>query len=173
MSDYWEKQDAMKEQLGKVKLNGTREEAYVKLLENSAISFKQMWEEEVAERKKIQRKYDELTRKIKENALEEVNAREVSAVAVVKQEIDRLGTEIAEAVVRAEFGKLVQERLDDDEDPIRMDTADWDDERMDVIGQNGNDGLHYEEISDEEKAQNLKEYLERLAAFDEYEKDGM
>ena len=149
--DYWEKQEAMKEQLGKVKLNGTREEAYVKLLENSAISFKQMWEEEVAERKKIQRKYDELTRKIKENALEEVNAREVEA----------------------EFGKLVQERLDDEEDPIRMDTSEWDDGRMDVIGQNGNDGLHYEEISDEQKAQNLKEYLERLAAFDEYEKDGM
>ena len=149
--DYWEKQEAMEKQLGKVKLNGTREEAYVKLLENSAISFKQMWEEEVAERKKIQRKYDELTRKIKENALEEVNAREVEA----------------------EFGKLVQERLDDEEDPIRMDTTEWDDGRMDVIGQNGNDGLHYEEISDEQKAQNLKEYLERLAAFDEYEKDGM
>lgn len=174
MSDYWEKQKAMKEQLGKVKLNGTREEAYVKLLENSAISFKQMWEEEVAERKKIQRKYDELTRKIKENALEEVNAREVNdgshymhfeeTAPISQMAWDKVG----------EFGKLVQERLDDgDEEPIRMDTTEWDDGRMDVIGQNGNDGLHYEEISDEQKAQNLKEYLERLAAFDEYEKDGM
>ena len=202
-------------------MSNEEEQAYIEVLSNSALSFKKMWEEEVAERKKIQGKYDELTRQIKKQAVdkilerevseinipvnekymtllrqgtsvsfpvccslegirslkltpEEVNAREVSAVAVVKQEIDRLGTEIAEAVVRAEFGKLVQERLDDDEeDPIRMDTADWDDERMDVIGQNGNDGLHYEEISDEQKAQNLKEYLERLAAFDEYEKDGM
>jgi hypothetical protein len=27
----------------------------------------------------------------------------------------------------------------------------WDDERVDIIGQNGNDGLHYERDIDDEK----------------------
>ena len=131
--DYWEKQDAMKRELNKLAPSG-RSIAYVKTLEDSAVSWHREWEKERAKRLSIEAKYERLTRKIKENALKEVNEREVND-----------GTQY----------------------------VNFDDDRMDVIGQNGNDGLHYEVISDEEKAQNLKEYLERLAAFDEYEKDGM
>ena len=53
----------------------------------------------------------------------------------------------------------------------------WDEERMDIIGQNGNTGDHYqyelwnyaseERITEEEKQKNLKEYLERLKKHDE------
>ena len=204
MSDYWEKQDAMKEQLGKVKLNGTREEAYVKLLENSAISFKQMWEEEVAERKKIQRKYDSLTRQIKKQAVDKILEREVEAEINVPltekfMTLLRQGTSVSYPVCcslegirsikltldgEGEFGKLVQERLDDGEEPVRVE---WDDDRMDVIGQNGNDGLHYDEVpgipemyeamekevedlkNKLEKSQNLAHYYKRLADFNDDE----
>jgi len=48
----------------------------------------------------------------------------------------------------------------------------WDEERMDVIGQNGNTGDHYqyelwnyaseERITEEEKQKNLKEYLAKF-----------
>jgi len=48
----------------------------------------------------------------------------------------------------------------------------WDEERMDIIGQNGNTGDHYqyelwnyaseERITEEEKQKNLKEYLEKF-----------
>jgi len=48
----------------------------------------------------------------------------------------------------------------------------WDEERMDIIGQNGNEGTHYqyelwnyaseERITEEEKQKNLKEYLEKF-----------
>jgi len=51
----------------------------------------------------------------------------------------------------------------------------WDEERMDVVGQNGNDGLHYPPHADyimdnpteEEKEANLRRYHERLNAMNE------
>ena len=101
----------------------SRKHAYDKMVQESAVCWWKLYEEEKAKRLEAEAKYERLTRKIKENAIKEVAEREI-------KDIDE-----------AEFGKLVEVRLDDDCEPVE-----WDDERMDIIGQNGNTGDHYNEI---------------------------
>ena len=95
--------------------------------------------EEKKQRFEVEEKYERLTRKIKENAVKEVSEREGSEVNIPVNEkymtLLRQGTSISFPVccslegirslkltyeVQGEFGKLVQERLDDDEEPIKV-----------------------------------------------------
>ena len=55
----------------------SRKEVYDKMVQESALSWHNEWQKERAKRIEIEEKYERLTRKIKENALEEVNEREV------------------------------------------------------------------------------------------------
>ena len=98
-------------------------EVYDRATKDSGVSWHEEYLKEKTKRIEIEEKYERLTRKIKENAIKEVAEREI-------KDIDE-----------AEFGKLVEVRLDDDCEPVE-----WDDERMDIIGQNGNTGDHYNEI---------------------------
>ena len=149
---YWETKDALKE-------------LYVKAVQDPHVAWHLEYLKEKSKRIKAEEKYERLTRKIKENAIKEVNEREVKdidedgvefeyfetydywgnytatkdgAQGSVKEKLWLVDDEWkAEArkltksnlmnalshkkETLAEFGKLVQERLDDDEEPIKVD----------------------------------------------------
>ena len=79
-------------------------------------------------------------------------------------EIEKKYEALVERIKDLAMESYYYERLEEDQE--------WDEERMDVIGQNGNTGDHYqyelwnyaseERITEEEKQKNLKEYLARL-----------
>ena len=150
--NYWDKQKQLKE-------------VYDRATNDSGVSWHEEYLKEKAKRFEVEEKYERLTRKIKENAIKEVNEREVKdidedgvefeyfetydywgnytatkdgAQGSVKEKLWLVDDEWkAEArkltksnlmnalshkkETEAEFGKLVQERLDDDEEPIKVD----------------------------------------------------
>ena len=77
-------------------------------------------------------------------------------------EIEKKYEALVERIKDLAMERYYYEKLDEE----------WDEERMDVIGQNGNTGDHYqyelwnyaseERITEEEKQKNLKEYLAKL-----------
>jgi len=107
----------------------SKDKAYIEVLKNSAVSFKHMWETECKEREKLQRKYDLLVQKIKDQGLERANANGFP--------LDREDELRNYAKDTDSFYEKLGEMAKDSNEP-------WDDDRMDIIGQNGNDGLHYD-----------------------------
>ncbi len=94
-----------------------RKERYDQLIQESALVWHRLYEEEREAREELQRKYDLLTKQIKEQGIEKVN-------------------------------ENAKERLEEDfwdnlEQAAKEAGEAWDEGRMDIIGQNGNDGLHY------------------------------
>ncbi len=94
-----------------------RKERYDQLIQESALVWHKLYEEEREAREELQRKYDLLTKQIKEQGIEKVN-------------------------------ENAKERLEEDfwdnlEQAAKEAGEAWDEGRMDIIGQNGNDGLHY------------------------------
>ena len=77
-------------------------------------------------------------------------------------EIEKKYEALVERIKDLAMERYYYEKLDEE----------WDEERIDVIGQNGNTGDHYqyelwnyaseERITEEEKQKNLKEYLAKL-----------
>ena len=94
-----------------------RKERYDQLIQESALVWHRLYEEEREAREELQRKYDLLTKQIKEQGIEKVN--ENAKERIEKDYWDNLEQAAKEA------GEA------------------WDEGRMDIIGQNGNDGLHY------------------------------
>ena len=94
-----------------------RKERYDQLIQESALVWHKLYEEEREAREELQRKYDLLTKQIKEQGIEKVN--ENAKERIEKDYWDNLEQAAKEA------GEA------------------WDEGRMDIIGQNGNDGLHY------------------------------
>ena len=174
-----------------------RKEAYVKVLEDSAHSWHELYLKEKEKRKQVEAKYERLTGKIKENAIKEVNEREVRyEEGKVYPAVDfGAGLIPVQHKMKKEQYTLTNHNSGDREEfwdsfkQLVKDTPDeeWDDTRIDVIGQNGNDGLHYDEIpgipemyeqmekevedlkNKLEKSQNLANYYKRLAEFNDDE----
>ena len=94
-----------------------RKERYDQLIQESALVWHKLYQEEREAREELQRKYDLLTKQIKEQGIEKVN--ENAKERIEKDYWDNLEQAAKEA------GEA------------------WDEGRMDIIGQNGNDGLHY------------------------------
>ena len=99
-----------------------RKERYDQLIQESALVWHRLYEEEREAREELQRKYDLLTKQIKEQGIEKVN-------------------------------ENAKERLEEDfwdnlEQAAKEAGEAWDEGRMDIIGTNGNDGLHYGEFGE-------------------------
>ena len=94
-----------------------RKERYDQLIQESALVWHKLYEEEREAREELQGKYDLLTKQIKEQGIEKAN-------------------------------ENAKERLEEDywdnlEQAAKEAGEAWDEERIDIIGTNGNDGLHY------------------------------
>lgn len=96
---YWETKDALKE-------------LYAKAVQDPHVAWHLEYLKEKSKRIKAEEKYERLTRKIKENAVKEVSERKIKPGEIVK---------IPKGMTIPEFGKLVEERLEDDSKPIRVD----------------------------------------------------
>ena len=104
-----------------------RKERYDQLIQESALVWHKLYEEEREAREELQRKYDLLTKQIKEQGIEKAN----------ENAKERLEEDFWDNLEQA--AKEAGEAWDE---PKASDAC-WDEERIDIIGTNGNDGLHY------------------------------
>ena len=127
MTDYWSKQKQL-------------QEVYDRATTDSGVSWHEEYLKEKEKRIAIQYKYELLTHRLKELAREQVVQTWVDEFAEVPKE------------AWAESGKVYPAK-DFGAGPIpvhhKMKQDEWDDERMDIIGQNGNTGDHYDEVEKE------------------------
>ena len=143
MTDYWSKQKQL-------------QEVYDRATSDSGVSWHEEYLKEKEKRIEIQYKYELLTYKIRELVIEHANdtddrVRRARFKEIMdKQEYDKKkGTcyfAPGKVYPAKDFGAgLIPVQHKMKPEPI----LDWDDERMDIIGQNGNTGEHYDEVEKE------------------------
>ena len=133
MTDYWSKQKQLKE-------------VYDRATTDSGVSWHAEYLKEKEKRIEIQYKYELLTYKITELGIEHANDNDDRVrrarfnEIMAKQEYDKKCTP-GSVYPTKDFGAGPIE--------VKHELKEWDDERMNIIGQNGNTGDHYDEVEKE------------------------